>query len=75
MTGLLAGRVRVSFDPIPTSFPHVRTGKLRALAISTSRRSPAIPELPTVAESGVPGYESSLWYGILLPARALRQPP
>jgi len=69
MPSLLAGQVQVSFDPIPTSLPHVRTGKLRALAISTSRRSPAIPELPTVAESGVPGYESSLWYGILLPAR------
>ena len=68
MPALLAGQVELIFDPIPTSLPHVRTGKLRALAISTARRSPAIPELATVAEAGVPGYESSLWYGVLLPA-------
>ena len=57
------------FDPIPSSLPHVKSGRLRAIAISTAARSPAIPELPTVAEAGVPGYESSLWYGVLLPAR------
>jgi len=68
MPALLAGQVQLIFDPMPTSLPHVKTGKLRALAISTARRAPAIAELPTVAESGVPGYESSLWYGVLLPA-------
>jgi tripartite-type tricarboxylate transporter receptor subunit TctC len=70
MPALIGGQVQIIFDPIPTSLPHVRTGKLRALAISTARRSPAIPELTTVAEAGVPGYESSLWYGVLLPAGA-----
>ncbi len=69
MPSLLAGQVQLVFDPIPTSLPHVKSGRLRALAISTVARSPAIPELPTVAEAGVPGYESSLWYGVLLPAR------
>jgi tripartite-type tricarboxylate transporter receptor subunit TctC len=54
---------------MPTSLPHVKSGRLRAIAISTATRSPAIPELPTVAEAGVPGYESNLWYGVLLPAR------
>jgi tripartite-type tricarboxylate transporter receptor subunit TctC len=67
---LLAGQVQLIFDPIPTSLPHVKSGKLRALAISTSKRSPAIPDLPTVAESGVAGYDSSLWYGVLTPAGA-----
>src|SRR6185369_8327735 len=70
MPSLLAGQVQLVFDPIPSSLPHVKAGRLRAIAISTSTRSPAIPELPTVAEAGVPGYESSLWYGVLLPAHA-----
>jgi tripartite-type tricarboxylate transporter receptor subunit TctC len=70
MPNLLAGQVQLVFDPIPTSLPHVRSGRLRAIAISTATRSPAIPELPTVAEAGVAGYESSLWYGVLAPARA-----
>jgi tripartite-type tricarboxylate transporter receptor subunit TctC len=69
MPNLLAGQVQLVFDPIPTSLPHVKSGRLRAIAISTATRSPAIPDLPTVAEAGVPGYESSLWYGVLLPAR------
>ena len=69
MPSLLAGQVQLVFDPMPSSLPHVRTGRLRAIAISTSARSPAIPELVTVAEAGVPGYESSLWYGVLAPAR------
>jgi tripartite-type tricarboxylate transporter receptor subunit TctC len=69
MPSLLAGQVQLVFDPIPTSLPHVKNGRLRAIAISTAARSPAIPDLPTVAEAGVPGYESSLWYGVLLPAR------
>ena len=49
--------------------PHVRTGRLRALATTGAQRSPALPELPTVAESGVPGYEASLWYGFVGPAK------
>ena len=68
MPNLLAGQVQLVFDPMPSSLPHVKSGRLRAIAISTATRSPAVPELPTVAESGVPGYESSLWYGVLLPA-------
>jgi len=70
MPALLAGQVQMIFDPIPTSLPHVKSGKLRALAISTAKRSPTMPELPTAAEAGVPGYDSSLWYGLLLPAAA-----
>ncbi|HEV7820400.1 MAG TPA: tripartite tricarboxylate transporter substrate binding protein, partial [Burkholderiales bacterium] len=70
MPNLLAGQVQLVFDPMPSSLPHVKSGRLRAIAISTATRSPAIPELPTVGESGVPGYDSNLWYGVLLPARA-----
>ena len=68
MPALLAGQVQLIFDPIPSSLIHVKSGKLRALGISTSTRSPAFPDLPTMAEAGVPGYESSLWYGLLAPA-------
>jgi tripartite-type tricarboxylate transporter receptor subunit TctC len=68
MPALIAGQVQLIFDPMPTSLPHVKSGKLRALAISTGTRSVALPDLPTVAEAGVPGYESSLWYGVLVPA-------
>lgn len=70
MPALLAGQVQMIFDPMPTSLPHVKSGKLRALAISTVKRSPAAPDIPTAAEAGVPGFESSLWYGLLLPAGA-----
>ena len=69
MPNLLAGQVQLVFDPMPSSLPHVKSGRLRAIAISTAGRSPAIPDLPTVAEAGVPGYDSNLWYGVLLPAR------
>jgi tripartite-type tricarboxylate transporter receptor subunit TctC len=49
--------------------PHVRAGRLRALAIGSAKRTPALPEVPTVAESGVPGYEYTTWYGIFAPAK------
>jgi tripartite-type tricarboxylate transporter receptor subunit TctC len=51
------------------TLPHVRSGKLKIIALTTAKRSQAIPEVPTIAESGVPGYEATLWYGILAPAR------
>ena len=70
MPALLAGQVQMIFDPMPTSLPHVKSGKLRALAISTAKRSSAAGDIPTAAEAGVPGFESSLWYGLLLPAGA-----
>lgn len=53
--------------------PHVRSGRLRALAVTGARRSVAVPELPTVAEAGVPGYEAVQWYGILAPAGTPRE--
>ncbi len=68
LTELISGRVQLMFSNLLTSTPHVRGGKLRAIAISTARRSPQTPELPTVAESGVPGFDVTPWYGALGPA-------
>jgi tripartite-type tricarboxylate transporter receptor subunit TctC len=67
LTDLVAGRVQMMFSNLLTAGPHARAGKLRAIAISGGKRSPQAPELPTVAESGVPGYDITPWYGLLLP--------
>jgi tripartite-type tricarboxylate transporter receptor subunit TctC len=69
LTGLVGGEAHMMFSNLLTSMPHVRSGRLRVLAVSTAKRSPQMPELPTVAESGVPGYDVTPWYGILGPAR------
>jgi tripartite-type tricarboxylate transporter receptor subunit TctC len=69
VTDLIAGQVSMSFGTSLSMIPHVRSGRLRALATTGAVRSPALPELPTVAEAGVPGYEASLWYGFVGPAR------
>ncbi len=68
LTDLLAGQVPVMFDNMPSCLPHVKANKLRALGLSTLKRSPALPALPTIAESGLPGFEVSVWFGILAPA-------
>lgn len=67
-TDVLAGHIQLGFPSLTSVMPHVRTGKLRALAITTAKRSALASEIPTVAESGVPGYQTSIWVGILLPA-------
>src|SRR5450759_1691711 len=66
---LIGGRVTMMFSPITVVLPPVREGKLRALAVTSLRRAPAVPELPTIAESGYPGFEATNWYGLLAPAR------
>ena len=66
---LLAGRLQLIFENLPTVLPHVRSGKLRMIAVGTKARSKLVPEIPTIAESGVPGYESSTAFGVLFPAR------
>jgi tripartite-type tricarboxylate transporter receptor subunit TctC len=67
-TALLAGDVSLAFSSIPTVLPHVRAGKLRAIAVGDAARVPSLPEYPTIAESGVPGYEAFSWAGIIAPA-------
>ena len=67
-TALIAGEVQMTMNSPLEIFPHVQSGKLRALAISTAERSEIAPELPTLAESGLPGYEFLVWWGLLAPA-------
>jgi tripartite-type tricarboxylate transporter receptor subunit TctC len=66
---VIGGQVELMFSPIPVAMPHVKSGRLRALAVTGSKRWPTSPDLPTVAESGVPGYDVTGWYGIVAPAR------
>ena len=66
---LMGGQLDVMFDNLPTSLPHVRAGKLRGLAVTSATRSSAAPELPTVAESGLRGYDVTGWVGVLVPAQ------
>jgi len=68
ITDLLGGQVHLMFDNMPSAFPHVQAGKLRALAVTTAQRAAAAPDLPTIAEAGVPGYEATSWFGVLAPA-------
>ncbi len=68
MIDLIAGRVSPGFTTILSVIPHLKAGRLRALAVSTKTRSPALPDVPTVAESGLPGYEFTGWWGIVVPA-------
>jgi tripartite-type tricarboxylate transporter receptor subunit TctC len=68
MQDLLSGQVKVSFAGVPNVISHVKAGKLRALGVTTLTRAPDMPEVPTIAEAGVPGYEATLWLGLLAPA-------
>ncbi len=65
---LMAGRLHAVFSTAPSALPHIKTGRLRGLAVTTAARSSLVPQLPTVAESGIPGYEAGSWYGIIAPA-------
>jgi tripartite-type tricarboxylate transporter receptor subunit TctC len=68
VTDLIAGQVDVMFDNVPNVIQHVRAGKMKALAVTTKQRSALAPDVPTLDEAGVPGYELSVWFGILAPA-------
>jgi tripartite-type tricarboxylate transporter receptor subunit TctC len=70
---LLAGQVLVMAPNVLTALPHIKSGKLRALAVTSAKRSEALPEVPTVAEAGVPGYDSTQWYGVLAPSGTPRE--
>jgi tripartite-type tricarboxylate transporter receptor subunit TctC len=63
---VLAGQVPVLFDNLPSSIAHIRAGELRALGVTAAQRAPALPDVPTIAET-VPGYEARVWYGIAAP--------
>lgn len=68
MTDLLGGQVDLMFDNLPTALPHMKAGKLRGLAVTSASRSSLAPELPTMAESGLPGFELSTWFAFFAPA-------
>src|SRR5271166_6241139 len=65
---LIAGRVHLMFESLNSIAPHARAGAVRALAVSGAQRSPGFPDLPTIAEAGVPGYEAGTWTGVIAPA-------
>ncbi|MBS7790355.1 tripartite tricarboxylate transporter substrate binding protein [Roseococcus sp. SDR] len=67
LTDTIAGRVQILCDTLPLSLPHIREGRVRAVGVTTAQRHPALPDVPTVAESGVPGYEAVGWYGMAAP--------
>ena len=63
---VIAGRVQMVFSGVPQALAHVQAGRLRAVGVTTPRRSPVVPEVPTIAEAGVPGYDVTVWYGIFV---------
>ena len=68
MPDVMSGQVNVMFDNAPTVMPQIRGGKLKAIAVTSSKRSPALPNTPTIAEMGLPGYDATSWFGVLAPA-------
>jgi tripartite-type tricarboxylate transporter receptor subunit TctC len=72
VTGLLAGDVQLAFDTITVLAPHVKSGKLKAYAVSSRQRSPLLPNVPTAIEAGLPNYEVTSWFGIVAPAATPR---
>ena len=68
LTDLMGGQVQVMFDNMPSAIAHVKAGKLKAIAVTTAKRSPAMPDLPTIDEAGVKGFEAASWFGLLAPA-------
>jgi tripartite-type tricarboxylate transporter receptor subunit TctC len=68
LTDLLAGQVQLMFATSASVIPYVKAGRLRALAVTTAQRSPSVPELPTVSEAGLPGFEATTWHGVVVPA-------
>ncbi len=65
---VMSGQVNVMFDNAPSVMPQIKGGKLKAIAVTSSKRSPALPNVPTIAESGLPGFEATSWFGVLAPA-------
>ena len=69
---MISGQVQVMFDAMPTALPQIKANRLRAIAVTTAKRSAQLPDLPTIAEAGVPGYEAAGWFGFAAPAKTPR---
>ena len=65
---LIGGQVQIMFDNLPSALPQIKAGKLRAIAVTSLKRAPVLPDVPTISESGLPGFEASSWFGVLAPA-------
>jgi tripartite-type tricarboxylate transporter receptor subunit TctC len=72
LVDLIGGQVQASFVSVPAVAPHIKSGKVRALAVTGPRRSPLVPDLPTLSEAGLKGYGSEQWYGVLVPRETPR---
>src|ERR1700686_270905 len=68
LTDLMGGQVQVMFDNLPSALPQIKSGRLRAIAVTSLKRAPVLPDIPTINESGLPGFEASSWFGVLAPA-------
>ena len=73
VTDVIGGYVNLMLNSIPPVLPHIKAGRLRLLGVASARRSPQLPDVPTISEAGVPGYEAITWFGLLAPARTPRQ--
>ncbi len=73
VTDLIGGYVNLMFNSIPPVLQHIKAGRLRLLGVASARRSPQLPDVPTISEAGVPGYEAITWFGLLAPAKTPRQ--
>lgn len=71
-TEMIAGRVQMYIFPLPAVMPMLREGKLRALAVGTAKRTPSLPDVPTIAESGLPGFQTESWFGVVAPVKTSR---
>jgi tripartite-type tricarboxylate transporter receptor subunit TctC len=69
VTDVIGGQIQLSFAPFPAALPNAKSGRLRVLAVTSAQRSPVVPEVPTVAESGLPGYSAASWFAVLAPAK------
>jgi tripartite-type tricarboxylate transporter receptor subunit TctC len=68
VTDVMGGQIQLSFAPFPAALPQIKSGRLRVLGVTSAQRSPVLPEVPTVAESGLPGYSAATWFAVLAPA-------
>ena len=73
LTALTAGEIDMAVSPLPTTRPHIEAGNLRALGVTGAKRNPAVPDMPTIAEQGMPGFDSSSWHGFFVPAQTPRE--
>ncbi len=69
VTDVMSGQIQLSFAPFPPALPQIKSGRLRVLGVTSAQRSPLLPEVPTVAESGLPGYSAATWFAVLAPAK------